>query len=144
MGNGRGTLVQRLTFHLHDHNQDAQSHTDLAVLMSIGAGFRTATVSFFLKSYMKTLAQELLCVMPSHILFRRPAAAVPAGVSGTYGGPASASARSVMVGDVLELVTEEAGGVAGSRALVTVHRVAEHSSMGPSAECTWNVARQNR
>ena len=42
-----------------------------------------------------------------------------------------------MVGDVLELVTEEAGGVAGSRALVTVHRVAEHGSMGQSAECTW-------
>ena len=79
-------------------------------------------MSFLLKSYMKTLAQELLCVMPSHILFRRPAAAVPAGVSWTYGGPASAGqARSVMVGDVLELVTEEAGGVAGSRALETVH-----------------------
>ena len=75
--------------------------------------------------------------MPSHILFRRPAAAVPATVSATYGGPASASARSVMVGDVSELVTEEAGAVAGSRALVTVHRVAEHGSMGPSAVCTW-------
>ena len=79
------------------------------------------------------LSRELLCVMPRHILFRRPAAAVPASVSLTHGGPASASARSVMVGDVLELVTEEAGGVAGSRALVTVHRIAEHGSMGPSA-----------
>ena len=93
-------------------------------------GCRTATVSFL----RKTLAQELSCVMPSHMLFRRPGAAVPAGVSGTS---ASASARSVMVGDVLELVTEEAGGVAGSRALVTVHRVAEHGSMGPSAGYTW-------
>ena len=42
-----------------------------------------------------------------------------------------------MVGDVLELVTEVAGGVAGSRALVTVHRVSEHGTMGQSAECTW-------
>ena len=42
-----------------------------------------------------------------------------------------------MVGDVLELVTEEAGGVAGSRALVTVRRVAEYGSMEQSAECTW-------
>ena len=85
---------------------------------------------------MKTVAQELLCVMPSHILFRRPTAAVPAGVPGIYGGPASASARSVMVGDVLELVTEEAGGVARSKELLTVHRDAEHGSMGPSAEGT--------
>ena len=75
--------------------------------------------------------------MPSHILYRRPAAAVPSSVPGSYGKPASASARSLMVGDVSELVTEDAGGAAGSRALVTVHRVAEHGSMGHSVECTW-------
>ena len=75
--------------------------------------------------------------MPSHILYRRPATAVPSSVPGSYGKPASGSARSLMVGDVLELVTEDASGAAGSRALVTVHRVAEHGSMGHSVECTW-------
>ena len=101
LGNGRRRLVQRLTFRLHDDNQDAQSDADLAILM-------------------KTLAQELLRVVPSHILFRRPAAAVPSRVSGFYGGPASAAARNVMDGDDLELVTEEADGVARSRGLLTV------------------------
>ena len=78
----------------------------------------------------------LSCVMPSHILYRRPATAVPSSVPGSYGKPASASARSLMVGDVLELVTEDAGGAAGSKALVTVHRVAEQGSMGLSAGYT--------
>ena len=75
----------------------------------------------------------LLCVMPSHILYRRPATAVPSSVPGSYGKPASGTARSLLV----ELVTEDAGGASGSRALVAVHRVAEHGSMGHSVECTW-------
>ena len=103
LGNGRRRLVQRLTLRLHDHNQDAKSLADLAVLMKI-------------------LAQELLCLMPSHKMFR------PADVSGIYGGPASASARSVTVGDVPE---------PGSWELLTVHRDAEHGSMEQSVECTW-------
>ena len=58
-------------------------------------------------------------------------------VPGCYGKPASGSARSLLVGDVLELVVNNAGGASGSRALVTVHRVAEVGSMGHSLECAW-------
>ena len=62
--------------------------------------------------------------MPSHQVLRRPAAAVAAG-------------RSVLVGDVLELLIEGSGVVAGNRALVMVHGVTEHGSKGQTAECTW-------
>ena len=75
--------------------------------------------------------------MPSHILYRRPATGVPSSVPGCYGKPASGSARSLLVGDVLELVIKDAGGASGSRALVTVHRVAEVGSMVHSLECAW-------
>ena len=83
----------------------------------------------------------LICVllwdMPCHILYRRPATGVTSSVPGCYGKPASGSARSLLVGDVSELVIKDAGGASGSRALVTVHRVAEVGSMGHSLECAW-------
>ena len=87
--------------------------------------------------FLFKVLQVDLCTFMCHILYRGPATAVPSSVPGSFGKPASGPARSLMVGDVLELVTEDAGGAAGSRALVTVHRVAEHGSMGRSVECTW-------
>ena len=97
----------------------------------------------FLIKFCKLIC-VLLCVMPSHILYRRPATGVPSSVPGSYGKPASGTARSLLVGDVLELVTEDAGGASGSRALVTVHRVAEHGSMGTPSSAHGNEANQNQ
>ena len=134
------SLARRWTDHpSHRDTQQKHGHSNTAcschlnkrvISVSTLLVFRSAQGGvcaqlLFLFKWCKLIC-VLLCVMPSHILYRRPATAVPSSVPGSYGKPASGSAR-----------TEDAGGAAGSRALVTVHRVAEHSSMGHSVECTW-------